>query len=260
MDAYDPTELLRLCDSVLEDGELSGKEIYALADWLNRHREACFHWPGNTLVQPLQEVWADGHVSKAEMRQIGRLLVRIRKEWTRRQSGLDAAEAQRLADQMCRNFEPRRAAAPGVPFVTRIPSPSQPDVLYDVDLRAPACTCPEWRAQRQSLSPGHLSRCCQHVLQAYGILEPPAGWPGWFGPFVESGSPPDPCAEWMVLDIAGQAVLAATAPEAWAEVYAPAGGAYDRFAYHVREQRWSYGLEPEGAAEIARAIRQASPH
>jgi hypothetical protein len=41
------TELLLVCESIIEDGELTYDELYRLADWLNNHHEVCHHWPGN---------------------------------------------------------------------------------------------------------------------------------------------------------------------------------------------------------------------
>ena len=58
MSDYDPSELLLVCDSIIEDGELTYDELYQLAEWLNGHREACVHWPGSLLVEPLQRTWA----------------------------------------------------------------------------------------------------------------------------------------------------------------------------------------------------------
>jgi hypothetical protein len=57
MSDYDPSELLLVCDSIIEDGELTYDELYQLAEWLNSHREACVHWPGSLLVEPLQRTW-----------------------------------------------------------------------------------------------------------------------------------------------------------------------------------------------------------
>src|SRR5687767_682480 len=81
MSAYDPSDIMALCEAILEDGELSGREVYLLSQWLNENREACNHWPGNLLVRPLQSAWVDGKLSTAELQEIGRLLVRIHKEW-----------------------------------------------------------------------------------------------------------------------------------------------------------------------------------
>jgi hypothetical protein len=90
---YDPTELLLVWESIIEDGELTYDELYRLADWLNNHHEACHNWPGNKLVEPLQNVWADGKVTKTKARQIARIVLQIRKEAAKR----EAAEAFALA-------------------------------------------------------------------------------------------------------------------------------------------------------------------
>jgi hypothetical protein len=83
--SYKPAELLAVCDAILWDGELNATELYRLAEWLNNHREACCHWPGNLLVKPLQEVWEDGNVSVEELQRIGQILCSIQAEWVRRQ-------------------------------------------------------------------------------------------------------------------------------------------------------------------------------
>jgi len=60
MSNYDTSQLLLLCESIIEDGELAYDELYELAEWLNNHQEACSNWPGSVLVTPLQNAWADG--------------------------------------------------------------------------------------------------------------------------------------------------------------------------------------------------------
>lgn len=32
MDDYDPSELVAICESIIEDGEISGDELYGLAE------------------------------------------------------------------------------------------------------------------------------------------------------------------------------------------------------------------------------------
>ncbi|HEY5740922.1 MAG TPA: hypothetical protein VIS99_00150, partial [Terrimicrobiaceae bacterium] len=80
------SELLALCETILEDGELTYDELYKLAEWLNEHREASFHWPGNLLVAPLQNAWADGKITKTEARQLSRVILQIRKEAAKREA------------------------------------------------------------------------------------------------------------------------------------------------------------------------------
>lgn len=258
MNDYNANELVAVCESILEDGEISGDEIYRLAEWLNDHREACFHWPGNLLVKPMQEVWSDGKITKTEMRLISRLLVRIRKDWAKRQVEAAVERAGEAVEQIVDAIDLSQAWIPPIPFVLRVKSHTDKGVIYDVDLSGPTCTCPDWRSKRYSLPRGHLSRCCKHVFDAYGQIEPERGWPGWLGAFLDVSWPPHPLQQWMVLRIGGGFVLASTAPTGWANVYAEEGGACDRFGYNAIEDRWAYGMEPTGSDRIRRAIADAT--
>lgn len=256
-DYYDPSELIALCDSVIEDGEISGSELYALAEWLNNNREACFRWPGELLVKPLQDVWADEKVTKTEMRQIGRLLVRIRKEWAKRQATQAAQQAMDLAEQAREFFDLSTAKVPSLPIDFTINSSSTKGMSYEVDLSHPSCSCPDWKTVRSRIPTGHLSRCCKHVLGVYNILTPKAGWPGWLGAFFECGFPPHPQQEWfLVRSLKGYALASTAGPTGWANVFALADGEYQRFGYSVDEGRWSYGISPPNETQIKSAITE----
>jgi hypothetical protein len=102
---YNPGELLLVCESIIEDGELTYDELYRLADWLNNHHEACHHWPGNKLVEPLQNAWADGKVTKTEARQIARIILQIRKEAAKREAAEAFAQAVEVASQTVCSFD-----------------------------------------------------------------------------------------------------------------------------------------------------------
>jgi hypothetical protein len=99
MSDYDPNDLLIICDSIIEDGELTYEELYYLAEWLNGHPKACAHWPGSLLVEPLQKAWADVKITKTEARQFVRRLLQIRKEAAQREADYLAAQAVEIASQ-----------------------------------------------------------------------------------------------------------------------------------------------------------------
>ena len=122
MSDYDPSELLLVCDSIIEDGELTYDELYQLAEWLNSHREACVHWPGSLLVEPLQRTWADGKITKTETGQFSRLLLQIRKEAAKRETEQLVAQAVDVAAQTAHTFDLSREKLPAIPFSTRIKS------------------------------------------------------------------------------------------------------------------------------------------
>ncbi len=251
---YDPSELIALCSSILEDGEISGDEIYQLAEKLNGHREACFSWPGNLLVKPLQDVWSDGKVTKLELRQIARVLVQIRKDWAKQQTAAAFEQAVKVAEQIAREIDLSQPRMPAIPFVVHVKSHTEPGIVYEVDLSGPTCTCPDWRTWRSSLPPAHLTRCCKHVFEAYTQLEPESGWPGWLGAFLDLSRPPHPQQEWMIFHIDRKLVLASTAPTGWANVFVQVGHTYDQFGYCIFEDRWAYGIEPPAGDRIRKAI------
>lgn len=251
---YDPGELVALCGSIVEDGELSGEEIYSLADWLNNHREACFQWPGDLLVQPLQEVWADGKVNKTELRAISRLLLRIRKEWGKRQKQAADERMSQYISAAAMNFDLASAQLPSIPVVLQVKSHSEKGLKYQVDLSEPSCTCPDWMGGRSRIPVGHLTRCCKHVLDAYSQIEPESGWPGWLGAFFSSGWPAHPHQNWFVIESRGGFALISSAGKGWANVFVEVDGSYDRFGYNVEERRWSYGVAPPGCRRIAKIL------
>ena len=201
MSDYDPSELLLVCDSIIEDGELTYDELYQLAEWLNSHREACVHWPGSLLVEPLQRTWADGKITKTEARQFARLLFQIRKEAAKRETEQQVTQAVEIAAQTVHTFNLEHPRLPAIPFSARIKSHKRKGEFYEVDLSGPVCSYPDFRSFRQRLPVGHLTRCCKHVFDAYAQFEPAAGWPGWLGSFINHAFPPHPKHEWHVLKI-----------------------------------------------------------
>jgi hypothetical protein len=116
MSDHHTKELLTLCESILEDGELTYDELSKLAEWLNDHREACFHWPGNLLVAPLQNAWADGKITKTEARQVSRVMLQIRKEAAKGGAEEAFAQAVEIASEAARSFDLTRPDLPAIPF------------------------------------------------------------------------------------------------------------------------------------------------
>jgi hypothetical protein len=254
MSEYDPSELLSLCESIIEDGELTYEEIYQLAEWLNHHEEACHCWPGNQLIAPLQKVWADGKITKTEAREIARLILRVQKESAKREAARALTTALERAITLSRSFDPTEARLPLIPFSTSVKSRTDKGVTYDVDLQGPTCTCPDFRTFRHRWPVAHLTRCCKHVLSVYQQLEPSTGWPGWLRAFVNVSWTPHPKQDWMVVEVASALVLISTAPDGWANAYVSESGPYDRYGYHVRDDRWSYGIEPPKSDRIRHAL------
>lgn len=254
---FDASDLMALCEGILEDGELSGREVYRLSQWLNANGDACLHWPGKVLVEPLKGAWIDGELSTAELQEIGRLLLRIHTKWTERHRGENLDPVPDLPQGLFDQIDLSRPSLPQIPWITRIPS-GRPSAMFVVDLSAPTCTCPDWQTNRSSLPLAHLSRCCSHILSAYGRLKPTQGWPGWMRAFLAHRWTPHPLKHWIVVDVEGARVLASTAPVNWADVFAPDGSEYERFGYHLTDDRWAYDSKPAGSELVRRRIIAAT--
>jgi hypothetical protein len=247
-------ELMALCASILEDAEVTILEAYDLADWLNSHRDAATSWPGTELIKPLQEIWADGSVTRRELHRLARLLVTLQREWARR----SAAEIRLVTDSPLPEISGTNLDAVRLPSLTgifRVPSQSEPGRLYQVDLSGPSCNCPDWTTWRSRLPVGDFTRCCKHVLHVYARLARREGADGWLIAFVDNGWPAHPGAEWKLLTMGSRKILFCTASDkGWANVFAEEGSEYLRFGFNVDEDRWAYGSEPDGARVIADAI------
>jgi hypothetical protein len=262
MSDYDPSELLLLCESIIEDGELTYDELYQLTEWLNNHQEACSNWPGSLLVASLQKAWADGKITKTEARQVARIIIEVRKEAAKRDAEKASERTMEIASEAARTFDLTRPHLPAIPFSTRIRSQTKRSAWYEVDLRGPTCTCPDFRSFRHRLTAGHLTRCCKHIFDAYAQLKLSGGWPGWLGAFLALSWTPHPRQEWLVLSIRQgwltfqppELVLISSAPNRWANVFAPDSCQYDRYGYNVIEHRWAYDMEPKASERIRRAI------
>jgi hypothetical protein len=164
--------VLILCETILEDGELTYDELYKLAEWLNNHPETCFQWPGNLLVAPLQNAWADGKITKTEARQLARAILQIRNEAAKREAEQAFPQAVEIASEEACRFDLTRPELPAIPFSTRVRSQTKRSDFYEVDLSGPTCTCPDFRSFRHRLRERHLIRRCKHIFDAYAQLEP----------------------------------------------------------------------------------------
>jgi hypothetical protein len=254
MEDGESAELLTLCEAILDDNEVSVEEIRSLGEWLSEHEPARRSWPGEVLASPVQQFLLDGRVNKTELKKISALLRRVQKEGAARWEQKVHQDAVASATRAVRELDLSTPQLPSVRVTLQVVSQSERGVVYDVDLTGPSCNCPDWRTNRSALPRGDLTRCCKHTFDAFSRIRPKVGWPGWLDAFLEQGWRAHPQTRWRVLEIAGQQVLASTAPLEWANVFAPSAEGYQRFGFSVVERRWSYGVEPDGAIQIANAI------
>jgi hypothetical protein len=65
----------------------------------------CFLSKPSLLIEPLQKAWADGKITKAEARQLARLLLQVRKEAAKRQAEELVAQAVTIASKTVHTFD-----------------------------------------------------------------------------------------------------------------------------------------------------------
>lgn len=250
-------ELIRLVASILDDGEVTGEEVYGLAEWLNNYRPVAEEPLVLQLVRALQEIWADGSTNARELHRFKRLLISVQREWAKRVVRSPAGEGEEAVTISAEDVHDVRL--PSVPVAMRVPSRTTPGVVYDVDLRGPSCSCPDWRGRRAGLATGDFSRCCKHVFDAYAALPRKGPSDEWLLAFLDYGWPSHPKAKWELLTGAPAPVLFSTAGDGeWSNVFAVEDGSYVRFGYNTDEDRWAYNSKPENFRVIVEAIVAAS--
>lgn len=244
------TDLIALLNSILDDRELTDKEVFELASWLEAHPETHNEWPATILLEPVRKVVADGRVNKTELARIAKILLKIEAEWSSRL-------AAKFAEEAAESFDTSIARLPRLVVTVPIESFSS-DEIYHVDLDLHTCTCPDWFGTRRQHHIGHLGRCCKHIVKAFMQFEPPGGWPAWlqclFQDCEHRGRGTHPQEHWAIIRIAEHDVLVSSGEQGWSNVYVPFGGDYERFGYNWQERRWAYGMAPYRSATIARAI------
>ena len=105
--------LLGLIKYMISDGDLTNYEVYHLCKWMNEHPTECDLWPGTVLVEPLNEVYADGVLTNEELQRIAMILSTIIHKFDERHM---VAERE----QSCENLPPvlppsEKQAAPSAP-------------------------------------------------------------------------------------------------------------------------------------------------
>ncbi len=248
---------VHLLHRLTADGNLSGSELWTLAEWLNEHPEATEVWPGSVLVGPLAAIFEDGNVDEAELQVLAEMIVEIEREWSQRK-----ASAVHLAPEALTPATLDNAFLPRVPWQTQIDSLDEG--VFEVDLYEQTCSCPDWERHRNSRPVGDIGRCCKHMAEAYTRVESRETtvfpWlDALFKDFIERGRGAHPQEEWCTSRIGDQDVLISKGPASWCHIYCQGAQGYDRFAFNTEERRWSYGRNPGPLAPAAEKLFSEFP-
>lgn len=248
-------KLITRCRKMLSDGELSGDEVWSLANWMNKNPECTKSWPGEVLAPALKAVFEDGIIEIEELEHLALLLLDIERQWSLHQTAVQ--QEQKLASREEAVAERVVVRVPRFAHRCSVESFSSDD-SYDVDLDWQSCPCPDWIDRRRGFALESPDRCCKHIVRAIfdnelddqldplprSILEN----------CYERSRGADMGAEYFLLSYKDNKALLSVTESDWINVYALGGdGCFERFGYNRLERRWAYGESPYG---IATAVRK----
>jgi len=253
-------DTVRALRAIGGNGEVTSKELLALAYYLNEHRDARHNWPGERLLHILVGMF-DGHVPSRGDRE------RIHS---------DLAAIERECGRVAVVEEPREAALPmsaiRVEDFTLPPADQTVEIecadsgtTFQADLRHQSCNCPAWPNHRSRLKPNDPRRCCAHMVEAYHRLARNDELPDVHPIFKDlvadrahRGRSLDVHARWKLVKIRMRPhILIYGNNKEWSYAYAPDGTGYTRFAFHNTEKRWSFGQQPQSAATLEAFLEEA---
>ena len=70
-------QLIEFCRTLTLDGDISDEDAWELGNYLNENPECCDEWPGDELASLLSKIFANGSVSKSELKLLATKLVSI---------------------------------------------------------------------------------------------------------------------------------------------------------------------------------------
>ena len=255
---------LKLIEDVAQDGELNHKEIYQLAKWLNDNKAGRKTWPASQFFPLLKDVFEDGKIERHEAERVGRLIQKVRREWAREHALAGSELDPSILANVITKFDNGQPKLPVIDNEIEVSLPSESTPLsdsapvYQVDFSAPSCSCHDFKTNRQHLPEGHISRCCQHIIQGYSQIRPDAGWPSWLDSFLEAGFRPLPDQSWAIVESNECNYLVSSADPDWGNVYAKIDGENQKFGYHISEKRWAYDVVPDDAQSLIETIDHLS--
>lgn len=245
---------LSLIRRITDDGILTEREVWDLADYLNEDLGARSAWPGSDLFPILQDVFEDGILENHEMQTLAEVLSQI-------ENFCAGQDATTVASPVAETVPPEAIriedfVLPKVEKTAKIPCKPSGEV-YRVNLKNHTCDCPAWKGNRKKFPAGSIKRACVHMVDAFHqeIQEGKAqGIQDLFEHVVSDlsfrGRGIDANVDWKLLKVQVHPHLVSTGLE-WCSVYARGRGVqFDRFAYNVAERRWAYGDAPHHHATI----------
>lgn len=144
------------------------------------------------------------------------------------------------------------------PRTVEVPSETDAEQVYTVDLQELSCDCPEWTKRRSGYPVRDVRRIDKHIARALldrgGSGDPRVDC--LIGPMRGKSRLGTKAQDLWSFDVADANVLIATRQgTVWYDVIAQdAAGKWRRYGYNPDEVRWAYGKGPPGAAVIEERV------
>lgn len=245
---------LSLIRRITDDGILTEREVWDLADYLNEDFAARNAWPGTDLFPILQDVFEDGILENHEMQTLADVLSQI--EHYCADAAVPPTKSTGQKPLPADAIRVETFVLPRVEKTMKIPSKPSGET-FRVNLKNHTCTCPAWKGNRKKYPAGDPKRACVHMVEAFqqqivegNTTEIPTVFEHVVSDLAFRGRGIDASADWKLLKVQAHPHLISKGLE-WCSVYARGRGvSFDRFAYHLNERRWSYGDTPPHHAHV----------
>jgi hypothetical protein len=248
---------------ISSDGILTAEEVWCLADWMNKHREATESWPGTELVPYLQLIWQDGELDTKEVSGLQTLIAVIEREAAgKRVVATESSMDESVAPPFRSSTAIDQFKVPQVVKKTTVRSSNGYDE-YSIDMAGPSCTCPDWMDRRRDKPEGSMGRACKHIVRTFFELGmdrqfPPPLWAVLNCCQLRSGGT-GPNDEYVMIEVKDRQFVACYGNGDWVNVIEMRPGDSDRFGYNLVQNRWAYGESPKGARGLRAAIHERWP-
>lgn len=252
-------DTIRVLRAIGGAGEVTSKELLALAYYLNEHRDARHSWPGESLTTILAAMF-EGHTpSRTDRDAVHTDIEAIERECYRVAiTEEDEETAIPMSSIRMEDFQ-----LPPASQTVEIKCPDS-ETRFQVDLHHQTCNCPTWPNHRSRLKLNDPRRACSCMVEAYHQLIQNDELPGIQPIFKDimadrahRGRSIDVHSKWKLVKIRMRPHVVSYGSKVWSYVYAPDGAGFTRFAFNNEEKRWSFGQCPRSAKTIEAFLKEA---
>jgi hypothetical protein len=253
---------IRTIREITEDGKLEHEEVWNLADFLRTNPDAQTKWPGKKLWPIVLQVIEDDIVTNDEMRMLALEIADVEELC----SEISAEETQIDKSSVLVRITATRLEIPRLDKTIWIQPHSKTERLLGCDLKILKCSCEDWKTGHSKLPEQNFGRLCKHLVGALLEAQEDATldtdqWPEQTTNLLLILSAfkvaAEPVTNWDHIVWDDQECFLAFGDAEWCTVFADVGGgSFERFGFHLKENRWAYGAEPPDGPMVAAYLKE----